>query len=713
MAIDDYSDLFSQAEQKYNLPAGVLQATAMNESSGDPSKDGVPTKYGTAQGLMQLLPDTAAGLGVKDPYDPTQAIEGGAKLLRQNLDKYGNLNDALMAYHGGDNKANWGDKTKASAANVQKIMSASDDPLVAEIQGYAKNNPTPIPTSKAPTTNGEDPLVAEIQGYNNLPKTPPTDTAPPVSTGEDLTRSYASGAANVVKNLPQAPAQYNKLASEAGAYIGSKLQGLTPEQTAANIKNATNTSFGNALQKAGDIGSNALSAVGTAAAPYIARGVNAFDNMIGQGNPNLTAEDINDAATAKDAPISSAAYQPQTDIGKVAKVGTEIVGGGALYGQGPLASLGGYGASEMTDNPLAKIALGAIGGGVGKLGENALGGIGNVLNPKAVPTDTANVVVGAKKQFGIDTPASAITGGNNLAEKLADIPDYNQWEGQVNKAAADLIGANDSGENHTTISKQAVLDARENTNAQYDALHDAIGPVNIENHFNNISNALDSFPSASSALVKTLSKNIVEKMDENGNISSADIKKLTSYKSTLQKAANSGDVNVSEPAGRLVDSLKQAVRDQATPEQAAQLDELDNKRNLVAEFEGIAAKSGTGNKLAPETIRDMTNKAYSNPTSSNSPNVQFQNYLNTVMPPRGVISPLKGANIRANSVGSNGGITPWGDVALGFLSGNPATGLALGAAQKILPAAAKNAATKYVMSNRYKNKLLSNADIEP
>jgi soluble lytic murein transglycosylase-like protein len=55
-----------------------------------------------AKGLMQLMPDTAAELGVNDPFDPKENIEAGAKYLRQLLDKYkGDLAQALGAYNAG------------------------------------------------------------------------------------------------------------------------------------------------------------------------------------------------------------------------------------------------------------------------------------------------------------------------------------------------------------------------------------------------------------------------------------------------------------------------------------------------------------------------------------------------------------------------------------------------------------------------------------
>jgi len=77
-----------------NLLTGLIRA----ESNFDPNA-GSPAG---AQGLTQLMPGTAAGLGVANPLDPVQSIEGGARYLRQQLDHFGgDVTKALAAYNAG------------------------------------------------------------------------------------------------------------------------------------------------------------------------------------------------------------------------------------------------------------------------------------------------------------------------------------------------------------------------------------------------------------------------------------------------------------------------------------------------------------------------------------------------------------------------------------------------------------------------------------
>ncbi len=92
-----YAATFKADEARYGLPTNLLAAVAHVESGGNPS---AVSKAG-AEGLMQLMPGTAKSLGV-DPLNPTQAIDGAARMLSGLLQKYhGSLTLALAAYNAG------------------------------------------------------------------------------------------------------------------------------------------------------------------------------------------------------------------------------------------------------------------------------------------------------------------------------------------------------------------------------------------------------------------------------------------------------------------------------------------------------------------------------------------------------------------------------------------------------------------------------------
>ena len=87
------------AERKHALPFGLLDALIWQESQYNP----MAVSPAGAVGLAQLMPGTASDLGVRNRYDPVANINGGARYLRQMLDKFGGIHLALAAYNAGPN----------------------------------------------------------------------------------------------------------------------------------------------------------------------------------------------------------------------------------------------------------------------------------------------------------------------------------------------------------------------------------------------------------------------------------------------------------------------------------------------------------------------------------------------------------------------------------------------------------------------------------
>jgi soluble lytic murein transglycosylase-like protein len=126
-----YDGLIVAAAQRHGLDPALLKGLIRAESNFDPSV----TSSAGAAGLVQLMPGTAASLGVTDRLDPAQSIEGGAKYLRQQLDAFdGDVTLALAAYNAGPGAvARYGGVPPyaETQAYVQKVQAYADEYRVA------------------------------------------------------------------------------------------------------------------------------------------------------------------------------------------------------------------------------------------------------------------------------------------------------------------------------------------------------------------------------------------------------------------------------------------------------------------------------------------------------------------------------------------------------------------------------------------------------
>jgi hypothetical protein len=159
-----YYQLVAAAASRYGVDAELITSVMEVESHFDPKAISLKN----ARGLMQLLPETAARLGVKDIFDPQQNIDAGTRYLKELMQLYNNdLTLALAAYNAGPDK-------------VQKY---GDVPPYRETQSYVKqvkrkyqkSKSAPPANPAAPQTTPNTPATAPPASSTN----PPAPPAPP------------------------------------------------------------------------------------------------------------------------------------------------------------------------------------------------------------------------------------------------------------------------------------------------------------------------------------------------------------------------------------------------------------------------------------------------------------------------------------------------------------------------------------------------------
>jgi hypothetical protein len=142
-----FDEQIVQAAREANVPPALLKAMCRSESNFNPRAQ----SHAGAQGLMQLMPGTARGLGVTDAFDPVQSLRGGARYLRQQLDRFGgDVSKAVAAYNAGPGAVQrFGGVPpyRETQTYVQRVLG-----YVAEYGGLT-GSPTAVPRSAALPTS--------------------------------------------------------------------------------------------------------------------------------------------------------------------------------------------------------------------------------------------------------------------------------------------------------------------------------------------------------------------------------------------------------------------------------------------------------------------------------------------------------------------------------------------------------------------------------
>lgn len=394
-----------------------------------------------AQGMMQLMPATAKALGVQNPANPQQNINGGVALLKQDLQRYGNPVTATAAYFGGTNQANWGPKTQQYVAKAEKVYqsmpSQNNTPVTTpttdpEFQAWlTKNTATdvaPAGGSNAPVASGpdSDPDFQKWLKTNTADDTvAATPGAPPAPTTAQQVEAGAERGLHAVTDVPA-----EALASGVGD--AAHALGIAPNWTpGANTRAADQQASQAYQQQYGDakvLSPANIANVGTQL------GVGGAAIAGGEGLANAAA----DAVSA--VPYVGPAVQGATRF-LTGRAG-QFTGNGAAGAIAKVGSLAGQGAVQgagfnaLTGRPVTPAVVGAnallspVIGGAGSLVGGIAHGVTSGVTQAA--TQAARAVLNASHADG-GLPAAtgaagdtlATTGGPNvqgLAEELANRP---------------------------------------------------------------------------------------------------------------------------------------------------------------------------------------------------------------------------------------------------------------------------------------------------
>jgi soluble lytic murein transglycosylase-like protein len=144
IAEEEASNLIDAAASKQALSPALLWSVIKHESAFRPCA----VSMTGAQGLMQLMPATAEQLGVTDPFDPRQNIQGGAAFLRQLLNRYGgDLKLALGAYNAG----------------IGRVEASGGIPNLAETQNYVSGILEDLGMTEEKESRDEQPPKADFR----------------------------------------------------------------------------------------------------------------------------------------------------------------------------------------------------------------------------------------------------------------------------------------------------------------------------------------------------------------------------------------------------------------------------------------------------------------------------------------------------------------------------------------------------------------------
>lgn len=616
--MEQYAPFFASAGKQYGEDPLWIQAMAQQESAGNPFA--VSPKGAT--GLMQLMPDTAAELGVTDSNDPEQNINGGSKYYSRMKKKYGDPNLALVAYnYGPGNTDKWikaggsiddlpeetRNYIKRINANYRKYKKAQSPETIEELviepaaEKIVKPELTPqIQQSDLPSVKteqfvnnladqaaiDEDPFALADQLEAERKRTKPAITATQsqdalaISPEEDDPFSMADSMEKEQKQvqrkkIEETPGVVEDIAKTIPSAI-VKGVGAIPQipAMAGNFLGDTAAYTGTKLYNAfadKPLTEEQQQKIRKGFQPFFV-GNTPFDALTQAGKAIVTGEPGDTNALTGDM-----LYEPKTTPGRFAQAATMgAVGGGLSGAYGPiksgLSAAGGQAATELyPDNPLAQLAGGMVAPATG----GGLKYVGGKLSP-----EVAQVVKDAADR-GINVPVGMVS-ESPIARRTYSLLNRfgltkDQTPEQFTGAVAKQIGINKN-----KLTNTVMADAKSEIGKMYEKvaeIAEANGGIKVSSKtLDGLQNLIDEGVDAAPQVNKFFNK-LTSAINED-KLTVAQYKKLTEKGSLLSNLQNSEKSELRSVGNQIERYLLDDLSESAGSEAKKLVNQADKKYAL-------------------------------------------------------------------------------------------------------------------------------------
>lgn len=663
----DYTAQIAQAEKKYGLPPGILQGQLVVESGGDPTA--VSNKG--ALGLMQIMPDTARRYGV-DPNNPSSAIDGAARIMRDNLKAAkGDPTLALRFYQGGMDKSHWGKQNAAYAGKVYSAMPGDSGDLTA--MGFS--------TPSQPQAANDDSADLGAAGLSSVPDKTLTDAQALINSYSGgpqpakmdaiqkgvqpfLRAGDKQGAIDYLVSHGQRPkdtqqidaaiAQYAKGGNAPVAVVNVDTHPLKPsDSTLENLKLGADQgiqdvvgSIGKGAQwlegkvpalKSLDEGVGNLLGTQTAdqAAAQYDRNNALFKATAGQttagqigrigGNILMSAPVMGVAGAAAEPVVAGTLGSGAADFLAGRTASGLLARGGSLAANGGLQGVSAAAlTSAASEQPLSQQLEtgGLLGAALGPAGGLVGAGASGLKNAVIPVTDTARAAL-AQKAIAAGIPirpgqiadSSFLKTTDNMLRQIAGsgMDEKNATQQRAfTKAVGRTFGADSD-----TLSPQVMQNAKDRIGDVYDTVGARtnldLNPENGSTFLNNISDVVSraNLGPQNAGRAQALVDEVLAKVKPDGTMSGKDFKTLTSRGSMLSSAAASPDREYGSVAKEIRDSLNTELEKAATPQDAAALAKANLQWKNMRTVERLVANSPDG-QVNPALLQRPVTTSFKN-----------------------------------------------------------------------------------------------------